>query len=159
MSSNCDNGSCNDGRGCKTDKSHELDASKEFCSSRCADEWVKDVIVSCDWCYWCDGKVEDDGFKLHCCNIFCDTVVCGKSGCSSQCNSFVCCQECEAEAHEQGEESDEDDSDEEEEDKHICGETGGEIKGLIGCGGEFDYQDMCMIENTSFCVECYAETP
>ena len=47
------------------------------------------------------------------------------------------------------------DSEEEEEDKHICGETGGEIKGLIGCGGVFDYQDTCMIDNTSFCVECY----
>ena len=112
MSSNCDNGSCNDERGCKTDKSHELDASKEFCSSRCANEWVKDVIVSCDWCYWCDGKVEMDGDEcMHCCNWNCDKMVCGKSGCSSQLAFFECCQECEAEAREQGEESDEEDPD------------------------------------------------
>ena len=65
-----------------------------------------------DRCVRCDGKVEMDGDEcMHCCNWNCDKMVCGKSGCSSQLAFFECCQECEAEAREQGEESDEEDPD------------------------------------------------
>jgi hypothetical protein len=65
-----------------------------------------------DRCVMCDRKVEIDGDEcMHCCNWNCDKMVCGKSGCSSQLAFFECCQECEAEAREQGEESDEEDPD------------------------------------------------
>ena len=45
--------------------------------------------------------------------------------------------------------------DKENDGEYICDETGGKIKGKIGCGGVFGYLDMHMIDNTSFCVECY----
>lgn len=42
-----------------------------------------------------------------------------------------------------------------EEEFHICGETGGEIKYMSGCGKKALCDDTCMIGNTSFCIECF----
>ena len=49
----------------------------------------------------------------------------------------------------------EEEEEEEDDEIHICGKTGGVIEGLNGCGKKEHYEDTCMIENTSFCIECY----
>ncbi len=43
---------------------------------------------------------------------------------------------------------------EEDEEKHICGQTGGEIDGFEGCGVIVDMEDTIMLGNTSFCMDC-----
>ena len=43
---------------------------------------------------------------------------------------------------------------EEEEDQHTCGDTGG--KNFVkGCGDKVPASDTFMIDNTSFCIQCY----
>ena len=41
-----------------------------------------------------------------------------------------------------------------EEEIHICGKTGGCINGYSGCGEADYYDDMMMLGNTSFCINC-----
>jgi len=63
--------------------------------------------------------------------------------------------EIEEKDEEKEEEEEEEEEKEDEDEDTRCGYTGGIIYGLRGCGQWFYFEDTCMYENTSFCVECY----